>query len=268
MRLAGKVALVTGASRGIGREVALSLGRAGASVALLARNRSLLEAVASELGPDRSLVVPVDLADLTQVQQAFGTVVDHFGRLDVLVNNAGIADAHEFLQEDPLALAQIVDVNYRAPVVLSRLAAERMAAQHSGHIVNVASLAGITGIPGAATYSGTKAALRLFTASLRRELAPHGIRLTDVVLGFVETDMLAGVESNPRVARLFERTRMLHLMVDLPASAVGAAVARAIERQEAVVVLPERARYLLLPLQGMARTITRLLAPRGVIRGP
>ncbi|MGI8553095.1 MAG: SDR family NAD(P)-dependent oxidoreductase, partial [Dehalococcoidia bacterium] len=267
MRLQGKVALVTGASRGIGREVALALGRAGVSVALLARDRRRLDEVAATLGPKCSLVVPADLADIDQVQAAFRKVIEHFGRIDVLVNNAGLADSHEFLQMDVPALAEIVDVNYRASVVLTRLAAERMAAQRAGHIVNVASLAGISGVSGAATYAGTKAALRLFTASLRLELGSRGIHLTDVVLGFVETDMLSGIETNPRVAGMFRRTRRLHLMIDMPAEQIGAAIVRSIERQQDVLVLPERSRYLLLPFQGMARTISRLLSPRSVNDG-
>jgi short-subunit dehydrogenase len=262
VRLSGKVALVTGASRGIGREIALALGRSGASVALVARSRAALEGVAATIGADRALVAPADLSDLAQVRAAVEQTLNRFGRIDVLVNNAGMLSGIDFLQTEPETLARTVDVNFRAAVVLTRLAAAQMAAQRSGHIVNVASLAGVTGLPGEATYAGTKAALRLFTASLRLELAPHRIRLTDVVLGFIGTDMLSEVESNPRVAGMFNRARRLRMMVDTPSEDVAAAVVRAIERRQDVVVLPSRARYLYLPLQGMSRTIAQLLAPR------
>lgn len=262
MKLAGRVALVTGASRGIGRETALALARRGAAVALVARGKEGLEAVAGLIGADRALVVAADLADVGQVRGAVTAARDRFGRIDVLVNNAGTLSDHDFLQTDPGLLARTVDVNFRAAVVLTRLVAEGMAARRSGHIVNVASLAGVGGLPGEATYAGTKAALRLFTASLRPELEPLGIGLTDVVLGFVSTEMLDAAETNPRVRGLFDRGRRLRLMVDTPPRRVAAAIAVAIEREQEVVVLPDRARLLYLPFQGLSRALLRVLAPR------
>ncbi len=262
MRMNGRVALVTGASRGIGREIALALARRGASLALVARDAAALTALAQAIGPERAQVIPADLADPAQVRAAFAAVMDRFGRVDILVNNAGIATGRDFLHTEPEELARIVDINLRAAVLLTRLAAAQMAARRSGHIVNVASLAGVTGLPGEAVYAATKAALRLFTASLRPELTPHGVRLTDVTLGFVPTDMLAQVESHPRVARLFARARRLHLMVDTPARTVAEAVAEAVERDRETVVLPARARLLFLPLQGLARTVTQALTSR------
>ncbi len=260
MKLDGRIALVTGASRGIGRAIALALGRAGASVALVARNRDQLAEVAARVGGERALVVPADLADLGQLRGVVDATLTRFGRIDVLVNNAGIASSHDFLKTDVETVARTVDLNYRAPAVLTRLVVEGMAARRFGHIVNVASLAGVVGIPGEPTYSGTKAALRLFTVSLRLELAEHRIGLTDVVLGFVTTDLLDQAEVNPRVHRFFERGRQLRMMVDTPPEAVAAAVVRAIERRQDVVVLPTRARFLYMPLQGLARSIGQLLA--------
>lgn len=262
MRVNGRVALVTGASRGIGREIALALARRGALLALVARDAEALAAVARTVGPERAQVISADLAEPAGVRAAFAAAMDRFGRVDILVNNAGIAAGKDFLQSDPEELARIVDVNLRAVVLLTRLAAAQMAVRRAGHIVNVASLAGVSGLPGEAVYAATKAALRLFTASLRPELAPYGVRLTDVTLGFVPTDMLAQVESHPRVARLFARARRLHLMVDTPARTVAEAVAEAVERDRETVVLPARARLLFLPLQGLARTVTRALTSR------
>lgn len=260
MRIEGKVALVTGASRGIGKEIALALGRKGASAALVARDRTVLEGVASAIGTDRTLVVPADLADVRQTQAAFESAIQRFGRIDILVNNAATFSERDFLDSDPESLTRTVDVNFRAAVLLTRLAGERMAAQRRGHIVNVASLAGVAGIPGESVYSGTKAALRLFTASLRPELRPHNIHLTDVVLGFISTDMLAAADGHPRVGKLFNRARRLKLMNDTPPADVAAAVVRAIERRQGVVILPTRARFLYMPLQGVSRTIVQLLA--------
>lgn len=262
MRLRGRTALVTGASRGIGREVALALGRAGVSVALVARGRDQLEAVAAEIGQDRAVAVPADLADPEQVQAAYEAAVERFGRIDILVNNAGLLADRDFLATDLAGLAKTVDVNFRAAVLMTRLAVADMAARRLGDVVNVASIAGVSGLPGEATYAGTKAALRLFTSSLRPELEPLGIHLTDVVLGFVGTDMLDRVEANPRVDTLFNRARHLQAMVDTPAATVGAAIVRGIERRQDVVVLPTRARYLYLTFQGLSRTIVQLLTPR------
>jgi short-subunit dehydrogenase len=154
----------------------------------------------------------------------------------------------------------MVDVNFRATAVLTRLVAERMAARRRGHIVTVASFAGVVGIPGAAVYSATKAADRIFTASLRQELGERGVTLTDVVLGSITTGMLEEVESNPRVRRYFDRFRRLGLLTDTSAPRVGAAIVGAIRREEAVVVLPSRGRYLVLPAQGLARQIGAWLA--------
>jgi short-subunit dehydrogenase len=222
----------------------------------------MLEAVAAQVGSERTLVAPADLSNLDQLRSAWQTAVGHFGRVDVLVNNAGMVAERDFIEMEPEVLARTVDLNFRAAVVLTRLAAEGMAARRSGHIVNVASVAGVSGLPGEATYAGTKAAMRLFTASLRPELGAQGIRLTDVVLGFVETDMLDQVETHPRVRAIFNRARRLRLMVDTPAPDVAEAIVRGIERRQEVVVLPSRARYLYLPAQGLSRMIVRLLAPR------
>lgn len=260
VKVAGAVAVVTGASRGIGREVALALGLAGASVVLVARDRDALDAVATQIGADRSLVLVCDLADAAQVPGLVTQTLAHFGRIDILVNNAGVLSARGFLHTDVDQLARTVDVNLRAAVILTRLVAERMAVRRTGHIVNVTSLAGVIGIPGEPTYSATKAGMRLFTASLRLELGRYHISLTDLVLGTVTTGMLDEVESNPGVHRFFRRGRQTHLLVDTPAPVVAAAVVRAIEQRQAVVVLPTRARYLLLPLQGLARSAGRLLA--------
>ncbi len=260
MELQGKIALVTGASRGIGREIALRLGQRGASVALVARNGDALEAVAREIGESRALVVPADISDLDQVRQVAIKTASHFGRIDVLVNNAGVLGGRGFLQSDPNELAQAVDVNYRAAVVLTRLVAEGMAARRSGHIVNIASYAGVSGLPGLATYSGTKAALRLFTAALRPELGPHKIDLTDVVIGFTGTDMLDELDSNVIARRVYKRTQQLHLMPTISAAEVGAAVVRGIERRQEVLVVPGWTRFVYLPMEGVSRTIIRILA--------
>jgi short-subunit dehydrogenase len=195
------------------------------------------------------------------VRAAADATLEHFGHVDVLVNNAGMTNSYEFLKAEPEALAKTVDLNFRAMVVLTRLVAERMAAQHSGQIVNMASLAGVASLPGEATYSGTKAAVRLFTAALRKELRPHGIRLTEILIGPMETELLDQLEANRYVHGMFEGGRRLGLVANLRPERVAPAVVRAIEREREVLVLPRRAYFTYLPFQGLSRTVSQLLTP-------
>jgi hypothetical protein len=241
--------------------IAQELGSAGAYVAVVARDKAGLDQLCQSIGPDRMLAVPADLTTLDGINAAAEATLAHFGRVDVLVNNAGMTNSFEFLQAEPEALAKTVDLNFRAVVVLTRLIAERMAAAHSGHIVNMASLAGVASLPGEATYSGTKAAVRLFTTALRKELAPHGIRLSEIVIGPMETELLDQLEANRYVHGMFESSRRLGLLVNLKPERVARAVVGAIEREQPVVVLPRRTWFLYLPFQGLTRTVSQILTP-------
>jgi short-subunit dehydrogenase len=261
MQLQDKVVLLTGASRGLGRLIASELGRRGARLALVARDQKGLDECRQQVGADRAIAIPADLFSLDGVRAAADAAYAHFGRVDVLVNNAGMTNSFEFLKAEPEALARTVDLNLRAMVVLTRLVAERMAAQHSGHIVNMASLAGVAGLTGEATYSATKAAVRLFTISLRKELAPHGIRLTEMLIGPTETELLGQLEANRYVHGMFDNGRKLGLFVNLRPERVARAVADAIVREQQVVVLPSRAWWTWLPFQGVTRAVSQLLTP-------
>src|SRR6266567_2852315 len=263
MRLQDNIVLLTGASRGLGKLIAQELGRKGARLALVARDKQGLDEVCQMISPDpgRAFAIPADLSTLDGVRAAAEATYAQFGRVDVLVNNAGMTNSFEFLKAEPEALAKTVDVNLRAVVVLTRLVAERMAAQHSGRIVNIASLAGVAGLPGEATYSATKAAVRMFTFALRKELAPHGIRLSEMVIGPMETELLDQLEANRYVHGMFENSRKLGLLVNVKPPRVARAVVRAIEREQPVVVLPTRAWFLYLPFQGLTRTVSQILTP-------
>jgi short-subunit dehydrogenase len=261
MKLQGNVVLLTGASRGLGKLIAQELARKGALLALVARDKKGLDEVCQLLGPDRSVAIAADLSTLEGVRATAEATYAHYGRVDILVNNAGMTNSFEFLKAEPEALARTVDVNLRAVVVLTRLVAERMAAQHSGQIVNIASLAGVAGLPGEATYSATKAAVRMFTFALRKELAPHGIRLTEMVIGPMETELLDQLEANRYVHGMFENSRKLGLVANLRPERVAVAVGRAIESEKEVVVLPTRAVFTYLPFQGLTRAVSQLLTP-------
>jgi 3-oxoacyl-[acyl-carrier protein] reductase len=261
MRLQGSVVLLTGASRGLGKLIALELGRRGARLALVARDQKGLDEVCLLVGSDRAIAISADLFNLDGIRAAVEATYAHFGRVDVLINNAGMTNSFEFLKAEPEALARTVDLNLRAMVVLTRLVAERMAAQHSGHIVNMTSLAGVVGLTGEATYAATKAAVRLFTFSLRKELAPHGIKLTEMLIGPTETELLGQLEANRYVHGMFDTARKLQLFVNLRPERVAVAVADAIVREQALVVLPTRTWWTWLPFQGVTRAISQLLTP-------
>jgi short-subunit dehydrogenase len=177
----GKVALVTGASAGIGLEVCRKLSALGARVAMVARTEKTLRAAALP-GAE---VFPLDVADLEALAALPARVVERMGSLDVVVNNAGLHHRGPTLGVGPRALADMVTVNLSAPIVLTRAAAPLM--KRGGSIVNVASLAGMVPMRNQATYGATKMGLRCFSRAMREELEPLGIRVSAVSPGPVDT---------------------------------------------------------------------------------
>lgn len=183
-RFVDQVVLVTGASEGIGAEAARLFAREGACVALVARRPEPLEAMADELSSagGRALAIAADVSRLEDCARAVETTVRELGGLDVLVNNAGAHFRGPFEQRSAEEIATMVDVNARAPLVLTRLALPHLRARR-GAVVNVASLAGKVPLPDAATYSATKFALRAFSLALRAELEGSGVRVSLVSPG-------------------------------------------------------------------------------------
>lgn len=187
MTLQNKVALITGASSGIGLEVAKLCIAQGARVALVARTESKLRALAEELGGEsRAQVFPLDVTDRQAVVALPGRVQAAFGRLDYVVNNAGVHHRGPLRALDAEQLGQMVDANLLGPILLTHAA---LACMQSGVIVNVASLAGKVPVPNAATYSSTKFGLRTFGRALDLELqdAGSGVRIATVSPGPVDT---------------------------------------------------------------------------------
>jgi len=179
-----KVALVTGASSGIGLATARLLHGSGMRVALVARTAAKLEQVAAELG-EGAAAFPCDVGDLARLPRLIEQVLARFGGLDVLVNNAGLHHRGDMLRHEPQALADMFTVNTVAPVVLTRIAADHMRA--GGSVVNVASLAGKLAVPGSAVYSGTKAGLRFWALAAAEDLARRQIRIANVNPGPVDS---------------------------------------------------------------------------------
>jgi 3-oxoacyl-[acyl-carrier protein] reductase len=189
--LKDKVALVTGASQGIGRAISLALAEAGAKVALAARNREKLATLAGEIEAlgGQALIVPMDVADPAQVKSGFQQTLAHFGRLDVLVNNAGMA-------RDGLALRMkledweaVLRTNLTGAHLCIQQALATMVRQHSGRIINVTSVVAEMGNAGQANYVAAKAGLVGLTRAIATEVASRNITVNAVSPGFIATPM-------------------------------------------------------------------------------
>ncbi len=196
MSLNDKVAIVTGASSGIGLAVAKAMVARGARVALVARTASKLDALVAELG-SRAVAMPLDVTDRAGLLALPARVVERFGRLDIVVNNAGVNHRGAVKERSPEQIAEIFETNLVAPALLTRAALPVIA--RDGCIVNVASLAGKVPVPHEATYSGSKAGLRAFARALSAELAHDhsGIRICNVNPGPVDTGFFGDVDSVP-----------------------------------------------------------------------
>jgi NAD(P)-dependent dehydrogenase (short-subunit alcohol dehydrogenase family) len=187
--LAGRVALVTGASGGLGRHFARVLHEAGAAVALAARREDSVAAAAGALG-NRAVAVALDVTDAGSIGAALDAVEARFGPCDVLVNNAGIAVTKPFLQQEGADWDQVMDVDLRGAFVVAQAAARRMvAAGKGGAIVNIASIGGMRVIGGVAAYTAAKAGLLQLTRQMGVELARHRIRVNAIAPGYIETDI-------------------------------------------------------------------------------
>jgi NADP-dependent 3-hydroxy acid dehydrogenase YdfG len=192
--LAGRTALVTGASAGIGLETARTLARAGAAVAVTARRPDRLEALCQEIesAGGRALPIAGDAASLEDVQNVVERTHEAFGSLDILVNNAGIMRISPITENRVEDWAAMVDVNVKGVLYFLSAVLPIMTDQGSGHIVNVGSVAGRRPFPGASVYAATKFAVRALSWGLHLELGnAHGIRITDIQPGYVATDLLS-----------------------------------------------------------------------------
>lgn len=185
MELEGKVALVTGASAGIGAAVARRLHDAGASVGLLSRR-------GEDLGLERGLGVACDVRDRDAVGRAAEAVVERFGRLDVVVANAGVGAYGSFLELDPEHLDAMVDVNLKGTLYTAAATLPHLISSGEGDFVSLASVAGLRALPGEAVYNASKFGQLGFTRALDHELRERGVRATCICPGGVETDFAIG----------------------------------------------------------------------------
>ncbi|MEM7137584.1 MAG: SDR family oxidoreductase [Myxococcota bacterium] len=189
-RFQGQVAVITGASAGIGESCARKMVAEGAKVVLAARGAEALERLAAELGHDVAHAAPTDVADQGSCERLLEEAKSKFGPVDVLVNNAGF-NSRGALKDVPVEeMLQVLDVNLRGPMLLTRLALPDMLSRGSGSIVGVASLAGRIPLEDEASYSATKFGLRAFSFALADELRDTGVKVSVVSPGPVETGFI------------------------------------------------------------------------------
>jgi len=201
---AGKVSLVTGASRGIGRAIARALAAEGAHVVLAARDTARLDEALAEIhscgGAAEALAV--DVSARGSVEAAVGGLIARHGRLDHLVNNAGVTADNLLLRMKDEEWQRVMATNLTGAFLCTQAALRPMLKQRAGRIVNVASVVGLTGNAGQANYAASKAGLVGFTKSVAREVASRGITVNAVAPGFVETEMTAAMSEKARQAVL------------------------------------------------------------------
>jgi NAD(P)-dependent dehydrogenase (short-subunit alcohol dehydrogenase family) len=214
--LAGQTAVVTGAGRGIGAAIARKLASLGARVALCGRTRTALETTAKAIAEaaGKSEVVPCDVSDLQSVERAAQTVENKIGRIEILVNNAGVGGFGGPLHElPPESWDQILNTNLRGVYYVIRAFAPMMIRGRSGHIINISSLAGKNALPNGAAYAASKWGLNGLSYSVAEELRGHNIRVSVICPGSVNTDLSPHVGKDP--AKMLQPDDVAHTVAML-----------------------------------------------------
>ncbi len=223
MKLTGRTALVTGASRGIGRAIALALAEEGADVAV---NYVSSEAAARDVADvirktgRRAILARADVSDYPDTSRMAQEVLGAFGHLDILVNNAGVTSDKTFVRMDPAAWRKVLAINLDGVFNCTKAFVDQMIARRWGRVVNITSVIGQIGNFGQANYAASKAGVAAFTKSLAKELAGKGITVNAVAPGFIETEMVEGIPDSVR-ARLLDQ-------IPLKRFGTAAEVARAV----------------------------------------
>lgn len=201
--LAGRTALVTGASRGIGRAVALGLAASGADVALVARTEAALVEVCTEIeaGGRKAVVLPCDVTDPAAVARMVAAAIERLGQLDVVVNNAGGTSFRApFTRMRPIGWDKVLRLNLDSVVSVCAAVGPHLLERGTGSVINVASVAGLVGTPQLAPYGAAKAAVISLTRSLAMEWGESGVRVNALCPGWTKTELNEGLRTDPAVA--------------------------------------------------------------------
>jgi short-subunit dehydrogenase len=257
MKLGGKVAWVTGASSGIGAALATLLAERGARVVLSARRVDRLEEVRGRCGADRAAVLPMDAADIDSLPGKVREAAAVFGRIDVLINNAGVSQRSLFTETDPAVIRGLLETDLLSPILLTRAVLPLLVGQSSGHIVLISSITGRVATPLRTLYSTSKHGLCGFADSLRAEVWRHGIGVTLVLPGFVRTEAsLAALHGDGSRHGVMDPGQQKGISPERCAMAIVRAVER--DRREVLVGMGARG--------GLALAL-RALAPGLLARG-
>lgn len=197
--LTGTVVAITGGARGIGRATAEAFIAAGASVAIGDVDAELVAKTAAEIG---AVGLPLDVTSRASFEEFVNEAEGEFGPVDVLVNNAGIMPTGPFLDESDAISDRQIDINIRGVVLGSKIGGARFAKRGKGHIVNIASVAGITAAPGVAVYCATKHAVVGLGSALHQELAPLGVTVTTICPPFTRTELISGLKPNKLIQQI------------------------------------------------------------------
>lgn len=229
------VLLVTGASSGIGAATAQLFGRRGYRLALVARRMERLQALADEIaaGGGEALPVRADLSRLEDIQAAVGATLEHFGQIDVLFNNAGFGRLSWLENLDPIEdVQEQIDVNLTGLIQTTQAVLPHMIARHSGHIINMSSVAGWMATPTYSVYAASKFGIRGFTEALRREVGVYGVRVSGIYPGGTRTEFA----QQARIERKTQKTTPAFLRLE--AEEVARGVWSLVQRPRRALVMP------------------------------
>ncbi len=215
--LASKVAIVTGASRGIGRVISIALAQEAATVVLAARSTEKLQEVAEEVTKSggKPEIVVTELAEEESIKNLVKATNEKFSRLDILINNAGVTHSAQLEQTATEDWQRCINVNARAPFILCREALPLLKKSHAAHIINIASVVGVKGYPLQSAYTSSKHALRGMTISLAEELKGSNIRVHLLCPGGVDTEMVGSVRPDIKKSELIHPEEIAELVLYL-----------------------------------------------------
>ncbi|MGD2253497.1 MAG: SDR family NAD(P)-dependent oxidoreductase [Anaerolineales bacterium] len=235
--LEGQVSLITGATAGIGEATARALARRGSALVLAARRQNLLEELAAELSSGNTgvdaLAIRLDVTDQDQVEAAVKAAMDHFGQIDVLVNNAGIGKLDWLERMDPERdIERQIDVNLMGVVRMAKAVLPHMQARRRGHIINMCSMAGLLATPTYSIYAASKFGVRGFSDALRREVYSWGIHVSAIYPSGVRTDFAGEAVAKRRTGLTTPRVLVL------TKEDVAEAIVKLVFRPKRMLVLP------------------------------